>query len=57
MEVTPAFIKSFMAIGYKDIDAHNIIALKSLDIKPSFVDGFKKLGFTDIPLNELPALK
>ena len=33
--ITPAFIKSFEDVGYKNIPAENLVSLKALDVATS----------------------
>ncbi|HEY0244673.1 MAG TPA: M56 family metallopeptidase [Mucilaginibacter sp.] len=57
MNITPEYIKSFEAVGYKDIPTSTLINMKSMEITPEYVKSFKDMGYTDADIPRLLQLK
>ena len=57
MNIDADFIKSYEAIGYKNLEHNDYTSLKALHVTPEFIKGFTDMGYKDIPVNELMTLK
>ncbi len=57
MNIDADFIKSFEAIGYKDLEHSDYTSLKALHVTPEFIKSFTDIGYKDIPVSELMTLK
>jgi hypothetical protein len=57
MNITPEFVKSFEAVGYKDIPTNTLYTLKSMEITPAYVKEFKDMGYSDADLSRLIPMK
>jgi len=57
MNITPEFVKSFEAVGYKDIPTTTLYTLKSQEITPAYVKEFKDMGYADADISRLVTMK
>ena len=55
--VTPEYIRSFEAMGYKHIDADEITGLKAQDISPEYIKSFESAGFKNVSLEDVVGAK
>lgn len=57
MNIDSNFVRSFAAIGYKNISYNQLTTLKAMHITPEYVKSFKELGYTDLSINNLSSFK
>ncbi len=57
LQIDPAYINSFKAIGYSNIDNGELIAMKALGVTPEYVQSFLKAGFKDIKPEDFVGMK
>ena len=57
MDIDESFIKSFEAIGYKDVSYDHLTAMKATGITPEFIKGFMNAGYKDISVDNALSLK
>ncbi|ASU33713.1 M56 family metallopeptidase [Mucilaginibacter xinganensis] len=57
MNIDSDFVRSFAAIGYKNIPYNQLTSLKAMNITPAFVKGLRDLGYTNLTINNLTSLK
>ena len=57
MDITPEFIKSFEAIGYKNISSSDLTAMKATGVTPEFIKSFESAGYQNESINEFISLK
>jgi len=55
--ITPEYIKTFQALGYKDIPFSSFRMLKSAGITPEYIKSFEAVGYQNIPYNSLVSMK
>lgn len=57
MNIDSSFVRSFAAIGYKNIPYNQLTTLKALNITPEYVKSFKAMGYNNLTVNNLSSLK
>jgi hypothetical protein len=57
LDITPAYLKTFRAKGYKDVSAERAVSLKALGISVSTIDEYKGLGFDSVFLEDVISAK
>jgi len=57
MNIDSGFVRSFAAIGYKNISYNQLTSLKALNITPEYIKGFKAIGYDNLSINQLSSFK
>lgn len=57
LNIDDAFIKSYEAIGMKDLSSENLTSLKATNTTPEFIKSFMDLGYKDIDAENAVSLK
>ena len=57
MNIDSSFVRSFAAIGYKNIPYNQLTTLKAMNITPEYVKSFKAMGYNNLTVNNLSSLK
>jgi hypothetical protein len=55
--ITPEYVKSVQAAGFKDLTCDELIGAKVMGVTPEFIEKAKKHGFQNLTLEKLIALK
>ncbi|WP_295794893.1 M56 family metallopeptidase [Mucilaginibacter sp.] len=57
MNIDSNFVRSFAAMGYKNLSYSQLTSLKALNITPEYVKGFKAIGYDYPAVNVLTSFK
>ncbi|MEO6981234.1 MAG: M56 family metallopeptidase, partial [Mucilaginibacter sp.] len=57
MNIDSGFVRSFAAIGYKNLSYNQLTTFKALNITPEYVKGFKAIGYDYPAVNVLTSFK
>jgi hypothetical protein len=55
--ITPEYVKSMQAAGFKELDCDELIGAKVQGVTPEFIEKARKHGFQNLTLDKLIALK
>jgi hypothetical protein len=57
LNVTPEYIRTMAASGYRPRRTEDFITLKALDVSPAYIASLKSVGYDRVPVEELIQLK
>jgi hypothetical protein len=57
LNVTPDYIRTMAASGYRPRRTEDFITLKALDVSPAYIASLKRVGYDRVPVEELIQLK
>lgn len=57
LNVTPDYIRTMAASGYRPRRTEDFITLKALDVSPAYIASLKRVGYDRVPAEELIQLK